>query len=129
LTNNLIRKYNKYPVHSYEEILRLKSLFKENIRLFVSLKDNEIIAGILLYILENTIHCQYMASKEISHDIGGLDYIVDFLINHFQHSKKYFDFGISNEQEGRYLNRGLIEFKEGFGARAVCHDFYRLEIK
>jgi len=42
-------------------------------------------------------------------------------------NKTYFDFGISNEQQGRFLNRGLIEQKEGFGGRAVVHDFYRLE--
>jgi hypothetical protein len=37
------------------------------------------------------------------------------LINHF-------DFGTADECDGRYLNRGLIDQKEGFGARAVVHD-------
>jgi hypothetical protein len=38
----------------------------------------------------------------------------------------YFDFGISNERGGRILNEGLADYKEGFGARAVAHDFYEL---
>lgn len=41
---------------------------------------------------------------------------------------KYFDFGISNENNGRFLNRGLIAQKEGFGARTIVHDFYELSI-
>ena len=41
--------------------------------------------------------------------------------------ERYFDFGISNEQGGRKLNRGLIDQKEGFGARAVVHDHYAID--
>ena len=33
------------------------------------------------------------------------------------------------KNEGRFLNAGLIAQKEGFGARAVVHDFYELEIR
>ena len=39
---------------------------------------------------------------------------------------KYFDFGVSTEDEGRYLNKGLICNKETYGARAVVYDFYEL---
>ena len=42
--------------------------------------------------------------------------------------KPFFDLGISNEQEGKVLNLGLIQQKEGFGARAVVHDFYSLDL-
>lgn len=52
-----------------------------------------------------------------------------YLINEYYQSKKYFDFGISTENKGIYLNKGLISFKEGFGARGVVHDFYEVDIK
>ena len=42
------------------------------------------------------------------------------------HDKRYFDFGISNEQEGRVVNHGLLGWKEGFGARCFAHDFYEI---
>ena len=42
--------------------------------------------------------------------------------------KTYFDFGISTEENGRVLNSGLIDQKEGFGARGVVHDHYELDI-
>lgn len=52
------------------------------------------------------------------------------LTSYYQEQKLfwYLDFGISNENDGRYLNLGLIEQKEGFGARTVVHDFYRLTV-
>jgi hypothetical protein len=37
----------------------------------------------------------------------------------------YFDFGISTEKQGTYLNKQLIYQKEGFGARGVCYDWYK----
>ena len=43
--------------------------------------------------------------------------------------RRYFDFGISNEDGGRYLNRGLAAQKEGFGGRAVVHDFYEVDCR
>jgi len=55
--------------------------------------------------------------------------VIDRLINEVYKDKRYFDFGISNENNGRYLNVGLINQKEGFGARAVVHDFYELKIE
>jgi hypothetical protein len=42
--------------------------------------------------------------------------------------KKYFSFGISTEEQGQYLNEGLIRNKESYGARAVVHDFYELPL-
>ena len=44
----------------------------------------------------------------------------------FTSQKKYIDFGISNEGNGKILNLGLISQKEGFGAKAVVHDFYEI---
>ena len=40
----------------------------------------------------------------------------------------YFDFGTSNEQQGRVLNTSLIYQKEGFGGRGVCYDCYEWEV-
>ena len=56
------------------------------------------------------------------------DLIFKFLLTDFYIEKPYFDFGISNESEGRYLNKGLIDQKEGFGARAVVHDHYLINL-
>jgi hypothetical protein len=54
--------------------------------------------------------------------------IIDFLINDYYAGARYFDFGISTEQAGRYLNAGLIENKQSFGGRAIVHDFYEWDL-
>ncbi len=125
LLNN---KYDTNPVHSGEEIKMLAKKFPNNIKLFLVKKDNNIISGTILFINNQTIHCQYIANSEIGKEKGAFSLIVDYLINDKYKSCKYFDFGISTENEGKYLNRDLIRNKEGYGARATICDFYKIRI-
>ena len=60
--------------------------------------------------------------------LGALDRIVDVLLNDVCVSVPYFDFGISTENSGRYLNVGLIDNKESYGARAIAYDWYELDL-
>lgn len=116
------------PVHTLEEIKILASSFPKNIKLFLAKKSEKIVAGALIYENQNIVHTQYLANSEQGRELGALDLLIDYLIKDIYKHKKYFDFGISNEDAGRYLNTGLIAQKEGFGARAVVHDFYELDI-
>ncbi|EJO9092086.1 GNAT family N-acetyltransferase, partial [Cronobacter sakazakii] len=84
--------------------------------------------GVLVYDYGHIIHTQYMANTQQGRQIGALDYILFTLINDIYTEKKYLSFGISTENAGQYLNTGLIAQKEGFGARAVVHDFYEMEL-
>lgn len=128
LTHVLQQNHQTKPVHSIDEIKKLVATFKQNIKLFTATKNNEIIAGTLVYENENVVHTQYLANSEQGRAIGALDLVIHYLISDVYKDKKYFDFGISNENQGRYLNTGLISQKEGFGARAVVHDFYEMSI-
>ena len=129
LEETLNTQHNAKPVHSVEEIERLATLFSDSIKLFVAIKDNKMLGGTLVFENKTIVHTQYLANSFEGRNIGALDFVIDKLINEVYSNKKYFDFGISNEDAGRYLNTGLIAQKEGFGARAVVHDFYELEIK
>ena len=70
---------------------------------------------------------QYIAASDAGCALGALDWLFAQLLSQaavlFPHVR-YFDFGTCNEQDGRYLNEGLIFQKEGFGARAICYDTY-----
>jgi hypothetical protein len=129
LTGVLESSHEAKPVHTLEEIKKLANLFSKNIKLFLAKKDEKIVSGALIYENQNIVHTQYLANSEEGRELGALDLLIDYLIKDIYKNKKYFDFGISNEDAGRYLNTGLIAQKEGFGARAVVHDFYELEIK
>lgn len=129
LEETLNVQHDAKPVHNLEEIEMLASLFPDNIKLFIASKDDKVLGGTLVFENEIIVHTQYLANSIEGRNVGALDFVIDNLINEVYQDKKYFDFGISNEDAGRYLNTGLIAQKEGFGARAVVHDFYELEIK
>ena len=130
LTHNLEKYHQIYPVHTVEEMRLLQDSFKENIKLFASYFNNTMLAGVVIYESENVAHAQYTTNSEEGREKGALDIVFDYLINdYYKKNKKYFDFGISTEKDGRYLNLGLVEYKESYGARSVMHDFYEIDIQ
>jgi hypothetical protein len=120
--------HNTKPAHTFKEIEMLAQLFPENIRLFLAYHEGELTSGALIFENESIAHTQYLANSSKGREVGALDLLIDNLIKSVFQGKKYFDFGISNENKGRHLNAGLISQKEGFGARPVVHDFYELKI-
>jgi hypothetical protein len=128
LAGTLASQHKVRPVHTLEEIQGLKDAFPENIRLFVAEKDGRILAGSLLFVNRDVVHTQYLANSDIGREIFALDLVLDHLITGVFQDFRYFSFGISTEDSGRYLNAGLSAQKEGFGARAVVHDFYEVAI-
>jgi hypothetical protein len=127
LIPNLANKHQVKPVHTIEEITMLHSRFPENIRHFNVYYNNEIVAGTTVFISDNVAHPQYVSGQKNKNELGSLDYLYSHLITNVFADKKYFDFGISNEQEGRKLNEGLVFWKETFGARTIVQDFYELD--
>ncbi|MBY0272192.1 MAG: GNAT family N-acetyltransferase [Alphaproteobacteria bacterium] len=128
LNHVLLNRHNVKPTHSIEEIKYLSSLFPKNILLFLCRDNQEILAGVVLYINKKTVHAQYISTSERGAKTGALDFLFFFLIEKFKKDHKYFSFGISNENNGLYLNEGLITQKEGFGARSIIHDTYLVNL-
>ncbi|MBJ7537807.1 GNAT family N-acetyltransferase [Marinomonas transparens] len=128
LTKVLKFNHDAIPVHSLSEIDFLRSSFPENIKCYVARLDGELLSGTIVYENKNIVHTQYLANNEKGRELGALDLVIDHLVRNIYKGKKYFDFGISTEKNGRFLNKGLIAQKEGFGARAFTHDFYEIFI-
>ena len=130
LHERLQNKYDTAPVHSIEEISLLKERFPKNIKLYsVADNDGNTLGGVVLFITGNVIHMQYSATTEEGRRLSALDYLYEELINNRYAGKGYFDFGISVEDGGRYLNCGLIAYKERLGGRAVVYDTYVIDLK
>lgn len=124
LDDNLMRRYQTHPVHSAEEMRLLKSRFPEHIRLFVVRQGDVNVAGTLVYETAKVVHTQYISASPEGKAKGALDMLFDHLVNDVYVGSRYFDFGKSTEDGGRYLNESLIFQKEGFGGRGVCYDTY-----
>ena len=124
----LIKYHGTHPVHSAEELRMLAEKFPNNIKLYTAEKNGQIEAGTVIFLQAGVVHTQYLANSDEGKKTGALDCLLDWLITDVYKDKIWFDFGISCEQDGRYLNEGLAAQKEGFGARAVVHDFYRIKL-
>jgi len=124
---DLLKNHGIKPVHTPDEIEYLANKFPDNIKLFTAKKDDNILAGCVIYESSNVAHAQYSASTDEGKEILAIDFLFDHVIKEYE-NKKYFDFGISTEDNGNYLNKGLIRFKELFGARAITYDFYEIDI-
>jgi len=129
LDGNLSATYGVHPVHSLPEIKLLMSRFPRNIALYAASLDGRMLAGTILYLTPCCAHAQYISASPEGKALSAVDAIYDVLLHTELSSYRYFDFGKSTEQGGRYLNASLIQQKEGFGARAVCYDTYRWDIK
>ena len=124
----LEEKYSVRPTHTAEEMTLLHQRFPEKIQLFNCYnKDNQLLAGVLIYDCGHCVHAQYMASTESGRENGALDLAVDAAIQHYA-DRRYFDFGISTEQQGRYLNEGLIRQKELFGGTSTVYQVWELDL-
>ncbi len=128
LIPNLSKKYSVTPVHSLEEIGLLKSRFKNQIRQFNVYNENKIVAGTTIFQSKNVVHIQYTASDSTKNILGSLDFLFYKLITDVYANHKYFDFGTSNERDGKKINRGLMYWKEGFGARSQIQNFYKFDV-
>jgi hypothetical protein len=128
LIPNLLDRFGVEPVHSIEEIEQLVSKFPENIELLVSRnKSGNIVAGTVFFISENVTHCQYISATQEGRNSGALNLLYTTSIDEHFLDKRYFDFGIANEDNGRSLNDGLLAWKERMGGRGYSHDFYEIE--
>ena len=120
LSSLLDERYGTRPVHTLDEMRLLQSRFPENIKLYTATLHNELLAGVVMYLSHPVAHCQYIGASPQGKDIKALTLLFDHLINESQQQGyRYFDFGISNEDHGRYLNEGLVRQKSRLGGRGI----------
>ncbi len=127
LSCNLKNKYNANPTHSLDEMIYLSALFPTNIKLHTVIQGKNIVGGCVMYITDVVAHIQYIAATDDGKNSGAIDALVNYLINEYS-DKRFFDYGISTERNGAYLNEQLIRQKEGFGLRGIVYDTYLIEL-
>jgi len=124
LIPNLQNRFGVLPVHSLDEISSLAEKNQNCIKQYNAYLDGVLMAGVTVFETQLVAHAQYISASDEGRKNGSLDLLFYSLIEDIYKEKKYFDFGICNEQNGYYLNQGLLDWKEGFGARTICHDIY-----
>lgn len=126
LKDNLSRRFGVEPVHSLEEMMYLRALFPENIRLFTAVVGGRIEGGTVIYECGDCVRAQYISASPRGKECAVLDLLFAYLLQEYYSRRRYFDFGTSNGDDGCYLNEGLIAQKEGFGGRGIVYETYLL---
>lgn len=129
LSSLLDERYGTRPVHSLDEMRLLEGRFPENIKLYTATLDGELLAGVVMYLSHPVAHCQYIGASPRGKDSKALTLLFEYLIHeHQQMGFRYFDFGISNEDHGRYLNEGLVRQKSRLGGRGIVYNTFDITL-
>ncbi len=122
LTPNLQNRFGVNPVHSLEEIELLAEKFPNQIKLYNAYLNNEVKAGVVIFIFDKVVHFQYSSGGEDRTDTAALDYLFDYIVKAFP-NHKYISFGSVSEENGTRLNEGLAYWKESFGAKTTVQRY------
>lgn len=128
LSECLSERHGTMPVHTAAELELLRGRFPENIRLFTASIDGEPVAGTCMYLTDTVAHTQYIATTPRGRELNMLTPLFDYLITRFRASRRWFDFGISTEEGGAVLNRGLLRQKTSYGASATVYQRFMIEL-
>ena len=129
LSSLLDERYDTRPVHTLDEILLLQSRFPDDIRLYTATLDGELLAGVVMYLSAPVAHCQYIGASPRGKESKALTLLFDYLIQESTRlGFRYFDFGISNEDHGRYLNEGLVQQKSRLGGRGIVYNTFEITL-
>jgi hypothetical protein len=122
LEKNLGMRHNVQPTHLLDELITLKRLFPDDIKLFGAFYNDQMIAGIVIFVCNPKValafYISHLEEMQQYRAVNALFYeVVRWSIrNRF----KFLDFGIFTVN--MKPNWGLARFKESFGAQGVFRD-------
>jgi len=122
--HNLKSRYQSHPVHSLEEMEKLINNFPEQIKLYSLLHKNQILAGALVYYINNALHFQYIHSVLPKEERMAVEWLIYDIVNRHAHFE-YISFGTS-AVENNNLNKGLAYWKQSFGSVLINQYHYEI---
>jgi len=130
LESNLSDKHDVQPTHTLDEMLRIKNMFPDKIKLITCHLKDKMICGVVLFIgNDNAFEVFYIAQNYEYQEYRALNLVLHNVISWgFMNRFKYMNLGISTEDHGTKVNWGLFKFKEGFGSHSVLRRTYRRDL-
>jgi hypothetical protein len=130
LIPNLIEKYSTSPVHTVDEIVKLKESFPKEIILVSAFYESQIVAGILLYVNQGVIKTQYISSNKLGRSVSALDLIMSEIISHYKDTHNFFDLGSSSSNDGKTenINYNLLKWKDAFDSHLHIQELLEIVI-
>lgn len=126
LQNNLKIRHNVTPTHTLDELLKLKELFPDKIKLFGAFLGDKMVAGVVNFkCTKDVVLAFYISHDEKYQETRALNLLFYSIFDWAIKNKfKVFDFGIFTVNEEP--NFGLARFKENFGASGMFRDTFEI---
>jgi hypothetical protein len=116
LVPSLQLRHSSAPVHSLEELEKLKTAFPAHIQLHAVFKQDVMIAGVLFFLKGSIARSQYGASNKIGFDVRAMEFLYLEAMNRFKsQGMEIMDYGAVNLPDDS-INTGLKRFKAELGA-------------
>ncbi len=124
LKRNLKMRHNVQPTHTLEELLLLRKIYPDRIRLFGAYVEEEMVAGVVMFDCnERVVLAFYISHNEDRQQFRGVNCLFYEIIKwSIQNNFGHFDFGIFTVDMDP--NWGLGRFKESFGAQGIFRDTF-----
>ncbi len=128
LKENLNIRHNVQPTHTLDELLILRDLYPEQIKLFGAYHEDKLVAGVVNFsVNKDVVLAFYISHNEKYQNLRAVNLLFYEIITWcHNNSYRYLDFGIFTVN--MEPNFGLGRFKENFGASGVFRDTFELDL-
>lgn len=126
-------RHNVKPTHSYEDLLKLKKLMPDRLKLFMVYLDEKPISGSLMfYANKNVAICFYNMLLYEYADYKPIQRVMyEVVKDATEQGYNYVDIGVSQDTSAENPmtpSESLIDFKEKFDAKSIMRNTLRLKI-
>ena len=126
-------RHNVKPTHTYEDLIMLKTLLPDNLKLFmVYYKDKPIAGSSMFFCNKNVALCFYnMLLYEYEHLKPIQRVMYEVVKWSTENGYKYVDIGVSQDTKAENLmtpSMSLIEFKEKFDAKTTMRNTFYIKL-
>ncbi len=126
-------RHDAKPTHSYEDLLRLKQLLPDNLKLFmVYLGDKPIGGSLMFFANKNVALCFYNMMLYEYAEYKPMHRIMYEVVNDAtEHGYSYVDIGVSQDTKAENPmtpSMSLIEFKEQFDAKTIMRNTFTIKL-
>jgi lipid II:glycine glycyltransferase (peptidoglycan interpeptide bridge formation enzyme) len=123
-------KFQTKPTHSLEELNRLKAMFPNDIKLLLTIKNDKIVGGSLIFFANGSVSLVFYNTilNELKKSQIAMLQLYKCMEISKQYGYKFVDFGVSHTPEAKdpmAPKLSLIHFKEQFNARGVLRVAYQ----
>lgn len=133
LLQTTLSKYGKKPIHTVAEIYDFQSSRLHNeCECFGAFDENEMVAASMMFYFNqvNVAHAQYLCADPEYNRLSSMTFMYYAMLTEMRvRGFEKVSWGIATEDQGRYLNEGLVKSKEYYGSKHSVNQIFAKVLK